>query len=93
MRNRTTYTNLTTTGQLLNGEGWIAGMYVNSTSSGTVKLYDSLEASGVAGTGAVIFNTITPVIGYHSLGNVHCTIGCYAEIGATLDVTFLTLES
>ena len=88
MRERTKYTNLTASGQVLAGEGWVAGMYVNSTSTGTVKLYDYLTA-----TGTVIFNTITPVIGYHSLGNVHCTIGCYAEIGATLDVTFLTLES
>jgi len=85
---RTTYTNLTASGQVLAGEGWVAGMYVNSTSSGTVKLYDYLTASG-----EVIFNTITPAVGYHSLGNVHCTIGCYAEVGATLDVTFLTLES
>jgi len=88
MRERTKYTNLTASGQVLAGEGWVAGMYVNSTSTGTVKLYDYLTA-----TGTVIFNTITPAIGYHSLGNVHCTIGCYAEVGPTLDVTFLTLES
>ena len=88
MRERTKYTNLTASDQVLAGEGWLAGMYVNSTSTGTVKLYDYLTASGT-----VIFNTITPAIGYHSLGNVHCTIGCYADIGGTLDVTFLTLES
>lgn len=88
MMNRTTYKNLTASGQVLAGEGWVAGMYVNSTSAGTVKLYDYLTASG-----AVIFNTITPAIGWHSLGNVHCATGCYAAIGTTLDVTFLTLES
>jgi len=87
MRDRTTYTNLTESGQVKAGECWVAGMYVNSTSSGTVKLYDYLSA-----TGSVIFNTITPAAGYHSLGNVHCETGCYAEIGATIDVTFLTLE-
>ena len=85
---RTTYKNLTASGAVKAGECWLAGMYVNSTSTGTVKLYDYLTASGT-----VIFNTITPAIGYHSLGNVHCTIGCYADIGGTLDVTFLTLES
>lgn len=60
----------------------IHGMYVNSTSSGTVKFFDG---TGVSGT--LVFNTITPAIGFHNLGDVKFTGGCYVQTGGTIDFT------
>ena len=78
-----TYVRLTGSGQVIAGPGVLADMYVSSTSSGTVKLYDYLSA-----TGNVINNTITPAIGYHNLGNRNCLVGCYCATTGTIDVTF-----
>lgn len=77
------YKNLTASGQIKAGFGRLVGMYVNSTSGGTVKLWNSLSA-----TGDVMNNTITPAVGYHKLGNAAFTTGCYATLGGTIDVTF-----
>lgn len=77
------YTNKTASALIKTGSGVLKGMYVNSTSAGTVKFWDS-----VAESGTVINNTITPAIGYHSLGDANFTTGLYATIGGTLDVTF-----
>jgi len=76
------YKNLSASAGIKNGQGVLSGMYVNSTSAGTIKLWDNTAASGT-----VIFNTITPAVGYHNLGNVTFSTGLYATIGATLDVT------
>lgn len=76
------YANKTASGLIKTGYGVLKGMYVNSTSSGTIKLYDNTAASGT-----VINNTITPAVGYHALGDVAFTTGLYATIGGTLDVT------
>ena len=77
------YKNLTASAVVKTGFGRLVGMYVNSTSAGTVKLWDNTAASGT-----VINNTITPAIGYHNLGNASFATGLYATIGGTLDVTF-----
>jgi len=78
------FTNRTATAQLKAGAGTLVGMYVNSTNAGTVKLWDSLTA-----TGTVINNTITPAIGYHDLGNVAFNTGLFFTKGGTaIDVTF-----
>lgn len=77
------YQNMTASGVIKSGFGRIVGMYVNSTGGGTVKLWDN-----VAGSGAVINNTITPAIGYHPLGNAAFANGLYATIAGTIDVTF-----
>lgn len=76
------YTNLTASALVKTGTGVLAGMYVNSTTVGTIKFWNSTTA-----TGAVINNTITPTVGYHDLGSVAFTNGLYATIGGTLDVT------
>lgn len=76
------YKNLTASALVKTGTGILAGFYVNSTSSGTIKLWDNTSAAGT-----VINNTITPAIGYHNLGSVAFTTGLYATIGGTLDVT------
>lgn len=77
------YKNLTASANAIKGgPGVLIGMYVNSTSAGTIKIYDSLTAAN-----AVLNNTITPAIGYHPLGNACLTIGLSVTIGGTLDVT------
>lgn len=82
MDNANNYQNLTASAQLRAGQGILVGMYVNSTTGGTIKLWDSLTA-----TGKVINETITPAVGYHKLGNASFAIGCFATIGGTLNVT------
>lgn len=64
------------------GPGVLHGMYVNSTSSGTIKIYDSLTQADT-----VINNTITPAVGYHNLGDTAFATGLSITIGGTLDVT------
>lgn len=78
----TTYVNMTASTLVRTGAGILVGMYVNSTSSGTIKLWDNTSAATT-----VINNTITPAIGYHSLGSTAFATGLYATIGGTLDVT------
>lgn len=77
------YKNLTASGLVKTGSGRLVGMYVNSTNAGTIKFWDN-----TSGATTVINNTITPATGYHNLGDVAFTVGCYATIGGTaLDVT------
>lgn len=80
----TTYSNKTASANAIrSGSGILVGMYVNSTSAGTIKIYDSLTQAG-----DVINNTITPAIGYHPLGNASFSTGLSVTIGGTaLDVT------
>lgn len=67
---------------LVTGQGVLKGMYVNSTSSGTIKFYDSVTQGGT-----VINNTITPAVGWHNLGDAAFTAGLSYTIASTLDVT------
>lgn len=76
------FTNLTASALIKTGQGKLVGMYVNSTTGGTIKFWNNTSA-----TGAVINNTITPSVGYHNLGDVNFTAGLFATIANTLDVT------
>jgi hypothetical protein len=77
------YKNLTASANAIKtGQGKLVGMYVNSTSSGTIKIYDSLTQANT-----VINNTITPAIGWHNLGDGAFGVGLSVTIGGTLDVT------
>lgn len=78
----TTYSNITASALVRTGAGILVGMYVNSTSSGTIKFWDQTSAAV-----PVINNTITPAVGYHPLGNAAFATGLYATIANTLDVT------
>lgn len=78
----TTYSNITASVLVRTGAGILVGMYVNSTSSGTIKFWDNTSAATT-----VINNTITPAIGYHPLGGASFATGLYATIANTLDVT------
>lgn len=82
MTKHNTYKNLTASALVKTGPGILVGMYVNSTSAGTIKFWDNTSAATT-----VINNTITPAIGYHNLGGANFSIGLYATIGGTLDVT------
>lgn len=78
----TTFTNITASVLVRTGSGILVGMYVNSTTAGTIKFWDSLTAANT-----VINNTITPAVGYHPLGNAEFSTGLFATIASTLDVT------
>ena len=89
---RNTFKNLTASGVVIPGEGVLQSMYVNSTSSGTMILYNNTSESNVAN--AIGLTDITPAAGFHYLGNIHCTAGIYCDIGGTsLDVTFHIVEA
>jgi hypothetical protein len=78
------YRNITaSTNSLKNGPVILKGMFVNSTSSGTIKIYDSLTQAGT-----VVNNTITPAAGaYYPLGDAGLAVGLSVTIGGTLDCT------
>ena len=88
---RNKYVRLSASGVVIGGKGILSGMYVASTVGGTVKFFDHATSAD----GSVIFNTITPAIGYHNLGEIHCTDGCYAARGvsSTLDITLFVREA
>jgi hypothetical protein len=73
--------NLAASGAVSLSPGQLLGFYVNSTSSGTIIIKDSTDGSAGA-----ISGTITPAVGWHSFP-AYCVNGCYATIGATLNVT------
>ena len=54
--------------------GTLLGFYVNSTSSGTIVIYNGTSASGTA-----ISGTITPAIGYHRFP-AYCPAGCFIAV-------------
>lgn len=82
MDDSTTPLNLTASALVKTGPGILYGMYVNSTSAGTIKFWNNTSAAG-----SVINNTITPAVGFHFLGSANFTTGLYATIAGTLDVT------
>lgn len=90
---RTKFINLTSSGVVIGGEGVLDGFYVNSTSTGVIRLYHS--ASGTSETTVKpIGGFITPAIGYHCLSGLHATVGVYCGVpSGTINVTFFVRES
>jgi hypothetical protein len=78
------YKNTTSTVNVSPRTGALLGFYVNSTTSGTIVLYDSATTT----TTTAITGTITPAVGWHSLPASYVN-GLYAVIGATINVTFV----
>lgn len=78
------YVNFTSSQVVKASKGWLSGIFVNSSTSGTLKLYDNATAA----SGTVICNTFTPALGYNPLP-VHFQNGLYATVGGTLDCTFI----
>lgn len=81
----TSYVDISASGVVANAPCILTGMFVNSSTSGTVKLYDNASAA----SGIVLNNTTgTLAVGYYPLGNANTTNGVYCTVGGTLDVTF-----
>lgn len=81
------YLNGTTSQQIVAGAGRAYGVIVNSHTSGTMKLWDSLTA-----TGTVIVNTFTFPAGsgmYIFPVSVDFYTGLFLTVGGTLDYTIL----
>lgn len=81
------YTNGTTSQSIRAGAGQVAGVIVNSHTSGTMKLWDSLTA-----TGTVIVNTYTFPAGsgmYMFPKPVDFYTGLFFTVGGTLDYTII----
>ncbi len=77
------YLNVTSSQVIKGGPGFLAGIFVNSSTSGTLKFYDNATAA----SGAVICNTFTPSLGWNPCP-IHFLQGLYATVGGTLDCTF-----
>jgi hypothetical protein len=84
---RSTYVNISADTAVATGAGRCFGFYVNSTSSGTIKLYDNTAASGT-----VVLNTVTPAVGFHRIPGARFSTGLYADIANTIDVTFFIAQ-
>lgn len=80
------YENFTASANVVPVSGAMLGFYVNSTSSGTIALYDSATTT----TTTVITGTITPAIGWHALP-ITFVNGLYIVIGSTINVTIVTV--
>lgn len=82
------YSDIAASGLVKTGAGRFFGFMVNSNSSGTVKVWDN-----TAGSGTVIFNTITLPAGSTAIFvlpvAVRFTTGLYITIGGTADITVL----
>lgn len=85
-RTSSKYTNITASGLIATGPGSVQGFVVNSHTSGTLKLTDSLD-----GTTGTMFNTYTFASGSQSvsLQGANFLTGLYATIGGTADITIL----
>lgn len=81
------YTNLTASAQIKAGTGQVYGVIVNSHTTGSMKLWNALTA-----TGAVIVNTYTYPTGSSVImfpEPINFTVGLFATLTGTQDVTFL----
>ena len=84
----TKYTNITASTQIRAGAGTFDGIIVNSHTAGTIKMWDSLTASG-----NVIMNTYTfPAGSSFLILNKGCSFytGLFATVGGTVDLTILS---
>lgn len=80
------YKNLSATAQVKVGAARLVSLTVNSTSSGTIVIYDD----GAKGTNNKVLNTLTPAAGTHMFwgdDGLALDNGMYVVIGSTLDVT------
>lgn len=77
------YKNASAAGLLVSGPGKLLGVFVNSTSSGTLKLWDN-----TAGSGNVIINTALLPVGFHRIP-ARFNVGVFGTVGGTLDFTVI----
>ncbi len=74
--------NVTATRLVCSGPGYIVGITVASSSSGTIKLWDATSATGtvILGTTSMSASQFLPIMGDFENG-------LYATVGGTLDCT------
>ena len=73
---------LADSGIVSSAAGTLLGFYVNSTSSGTIIIYNGTSASGTA-----LDDTITPAIGWRAYP-AYCPAGCYIAVtGGSINLT------
>ena len=77
------HTNISADTLIKSGDGHLIGFHVNSTSSGTVVIYDNTSAAGTK-----IANTITPNTGWNALP-AHFKTGLYFDVTGTIDLTVI----
>lgn len=75
------YTNISASAKISDYPIKLGGIQCNSTTSGTVKIYDNNAASGT-----VVVNTYTLATGWNSLPFI-LQNGCYITVGGTADIT------
>lgn len=77
---------MSASGQVKSSPGVLVGIVVKSHTSGTLKFWNN-----TAGSGAVLFNTITLAAGerYIPFYNANFDVACFLTIGGTADVTVL----
>lgn len=81
------YSNISASAAVKSAAGTLYGIVVNSHTIGTLKLWDN-----TAGSGTVIFNTITFASGPNFINfpqGISFNTGLYATIGGTADITIL----
>lgn len=76
------HANISASAQVLDGPGRIIGIFVASTTAGTIKVWDALTA-----TGDIVVNTFTPLAGAFYPIPARCVIGAYVTLGGTIDCT------
>lgn len=72
-------TNASASALIKTGAGELIGIHVNSSSSGTLKLWDNTAASGT-----VLVNTYSPNVGWNPMP-FSFKKGLYVTIGGTID--------
>ncbi len=79
------YKNLTATALVKEGAGTLHGIFVATTSSGTIKIWDAMSA-----TAPILVNTFTPTApGYYHMGQACFTRGLFITIANTIDCTII----
>lgn len=78
---------VTATGAAVSGPCSLIGLFCNSTSSGTIILYDNTAASG-----QVIVGILTPTAGNYYPMPASCANGIYATVANTLNVTLFVAQ-
>lgn len=74
--------NLSATGPVVQGDGNLVGFFVASSTSGTVKLWDSTSAAGTI----ILQTTGTLAVGWYPMP-ASFTNGVYLTVGGTINVT------
>lgn len=79
----TYYKNITASAMVKEGAGRLVGIFVASTTSGTIKVWDNITA-----TAPVIVNTFTPAAAtYYPFPDATFTRGLFITLANTIDCT------